>query len=286
MFQFPGFASSSYVFTAGYPSYDGWVSPFGHVRIKAWLPAPLTFSQAPTSFPPAVWFSHFAYADENGAIAWTINKGCEDTYVITLTSTDPKLVHEDDWLDRRVVFNNGTERIFVDAAIPEVDGPPPAYTVEVVKFKTHDLLPGYNTNKEVEVRITHPELYDSLKAFMVNKPRNARTLQDLTAKAHREAGNNTLIGNNNRIKISAENLTKHIFAAWMSGVGAEAEMFAAALQHGQSASAVNRNLSGKTMVLTPGNAAKQFAGYALRATAILRSNQPVHAVLTQIDELL
>jgi hypothetical protein len=50
MFQFPGFASYTYVFSAGYLPYGKWVSPFGHVRIKAWLPAPLTFSQAPTPF--------------------------------------------------------------------------------------------------------------------------------------------------------------------------------------------------------------------------------------------
>lgn len=50
MFQFPGFASYTYVFSAGYPSYDGWVSPFGNPRIKAYLPAPRGLSQATTSF--------------------------------------------------------------------------------------------------------------------------------------------------------------------------------------------------------------------------------------------
>ena len=50
MFQFPSFASCTYVFSAGYPAYTGWVSPFGNVRIKACLPAPRTLSQAPTSF--------------------------------------------------------------------------------------------------------------------------------------------------------------------------------------------------------------------------------------------
>ena len=38
----------SYIFRERYPC--GWVSPFGHVRIKAYLPAPRTFSQAITSF--------------------------------------------------------------------------------------------------------------------------------------------------------------------------------------------------------------------------------------------
>jgi hypothetical protein len=37
-----------YIFRTGYPC--GWVSPFGYVRIKAYLPAPRTFTQAITSF--------------------------------------------------------------------------------------------------------------------------------------------------------------------------------------------------------------------------------------------
>nr|ADI21939.1 hypothetical protein [uncultured nuHF2 cluster bacterium HF0130_29D04] len=32
MFQFTGFASYTYVFSAGYPY--GWVSPFGNLRLK------------------------------------------------------------------------------------------------------------------------------------------------------------------------------------------------------------------------------------------------------------
>ena len=37
-----------YIFRDGYPC--GWVSPFGHFRIKACLPAPRNFTQATTSF--------------------------------------------------------------------------------------------------------------------------------------------------------------------------------------------------------------------------------------------
>jgi hypothetical protein len=48
MFQFARFAPSSYGFRAGYPY--GWVSPFGDLRIKAYLPAPRSLSQAITSF--------------------------------------------------------------------------------------------------------------------------------------------------------------------------------------------------------------------------------------------
>ena len=48
MFQFTRFASCSYVFTAGLPF--GKVSPFRNLRIKAYLPAPRSLSQAITSF--------------------------------------------------------------------------------------------------------------------------------------------------------------------------------------------------------------------------------------------
>ena len=50
MFQFSGFASSSYVFTAGWLTYVSRVSPFGHRRINACLQAPRRFSHATTSF--------------------------------------------------------------------------------------------------------------------------------------------------------------------------------------------------------------------------------------------
>ena len=48
MFQFTRFASHTYVFSMRYPC--GWVSPFGNLRIKAYLPAPRSLSQATTSF--------------------------------------------------------------------------------------------------------------------------------------------------------------------------------------------------------------------------------------------
>ena len=50
MFQFPGFASCTYVFSTRYLPYDRWVSPFGHFRIKACLSAPRNISQITTSF--------------------------------------------------------------------------------------------------------------------------------------------------------------------------------------------------------------------------------------------
>ena len=48
MFQFTRFASHTYVFSMRYP--EGWVSPFRNLRIKAYLPAPRSLSQAFTSF--------------------------------------------------------------------------------------------------------------------------------------------------------------------------------------------------------------------------------------------
>ena len=41
MFQFAGFASDDYVFIAGYPC--GWVSPFGHPRIKVCSQLPVAY---------------------------------------------------------------------------------------------------------------------------------------------------------------------------------------------------------------------------------------------------
>ncbi len=48
MFHFSTFAPDAYAFSAGYP--EGWVAPFGHPEIAAWLPAPSGFSQVPASF--------------------------------------------------------------------------------------------------------------------------------------------------------------------------------------------------------------------------------------------
>ena len=50
MFQFSGFASYTYVFSAWWPVKTGRVSPFGNLRIKVCLPTPRSLSQATTSF--------------------------------------------------------------------------------------------------------------------------------------------------------------------------------------------------------------------------------------------
>ena len=49
MFQFTRFASSDLCIQSGI-LLTQWVSPFGHLRIKARLPAPRSFSQATTPF--------------------------------------------------------------------------------------------------------------------------------------------------------------------------------------------------------------------------------------------
>jgi hypothetical protein len=52
MFQFPGFASTHYVFMCRYP--EGWVAPFGYSRIKACSRLPMTFRSVPRpSSPPS-----------------------------------------------------------------------------------------------------------------------------------------------------------------------------------------------------------------------------------------
>ena len=50
IFQFPAFASSSYVFTAGYPC--GWVSPFRHRGINACCQLPHAFRRLPRLSSP------------------------------------------------------------------------------------------------------------------------------------------------------------------------------------------------------------------------------------------
>ena len=49
MFQFARFASADLCIESGIPL-ARWVSPFGHLRINACLPAPRSFSQATTPF--------------------------------------------------------------------------------------------------------------------------------------------------------------------------------------------------------------------------------------------
>src|SRR5215475_10168234 len=52
MFQFPGFASATYVFSCQYPY--GWVSPFGHLRIKECSHLPEAFRRVPRPSSPLV----------------------------------------------------------------------------------------------------------------------------------------------------------------------------------------------------------------------------------------
>ena len=50
MFQFTGFASRTYGFSAGYPC--GWVAPFGYPRIKACSRLPVAFRRVPRPSSP------------------------------------------------------------------------------------------------------------------------------------------------------------------------------------------------------------------------------------------
>ena len=51
MFQFPWFPLQALCVQTGVTLHDEcWVSPFRHLRIKAWSTAPRSFSQSPTSF--------------------------------------------------------------------------------------------------------------------------------------------------------------------------------------------------------------------------------------------
>ena len=50
MFQFPAFAFPGLCVQPRNTGLRQWVSPFGHLRIKVWLPTPRSFSQAATSF--------------------------------------------------------------------------------------------------------------------------------------------------------------------------------------------------------------------------------------------
>ena len=50
MFQFPRFASCTYVLSTRYLTYVKWVSPFRDLRVKGYLPPHRSLSQAITSF--------------------------------------------------------------------------------------------------------------------------------------------------------------------------------------------------------------------------------------------
>jgi hypothetical protein len=233
---------------------------------------------------PAPWFNQFSYADENGAIAWTINKGCDDTYVLTITSTEQRLVPENNWLNGRVIFKSQGEVLVVTN--PESAEPPPAYAVEEVVLKTSDILPGYGDDKTVKIRITHPQFYKGLKHFMVNKPRNVRTLQDLTAKAHRDAGNNHLVGSNGKVDVDPGDLTRMVACAWASGAKLDDDMirFVTATA-GSSMASLNSTLAGKSLNVTRSNVVKQVAKFALLLENVRAAKTPHMEALQVIEDL-
>jgi hypothetical protein len=236
---------------------------------------------------PAPWFSRFAYADEHGAMAWTVNKGCDDTYVLTVTSTDPRLVEESCWRDGKIHCKNqfGEEEVIVVTS-PEVADPPPAYGVKVVELRAADLFGG-SEGRVKKVPITYPELFETLKHHMLNKPRNIRTLQDLTAKAHREVGNNVIQGGSKpKVKISPEVLSMHIAAAWADGARLEDELFTFANSHNENIASWNRNISGNSIVVTKTNIGKQVLRFAALANGTYKSKDRVGMVLEHLEDLL
>jgi len=235
---------------------------------------------------PAPWFSQFSYADEHGAIAWTVNKGCDDTFILTITATEPRLVPESDWLDGRVIYRSVDTRESIVVTAREYVDAPPAYPVEVIELKTSDLLPGYHIEKTMEVPITHPELFKTLQHYMINKPRNMKTLSDLTAKAHREAGNNPLVGKNGKVDIDPEHLKKMIAVAWGKGASLEDDLirFVSSSESGGIAR-LNSTLSGKSLAVNSSNIVKQVARFALLLEGVRQAKQPHVEVLQQIEDL-
>ncbi len=75
MFQFPGFASTHYVFMRRYPR--GWVSPFGYPRIKACSRLPVAFRSVPRpSSPPGAKASTECPSRARDRSAMRRNKPC------------------------------------------------------------------------------------------------------------------------------------------------------------------------------------------------------------------
>jgi len=235
---------------------------------------------------PAPWFSKFAYADANGAIAWTVNKGCDDTYVLTITATETRLVPQDCWDGGNVICKDKDTNEVLVLRNPDSAEPPPAYAVEEVVLKTSDFLPGYHEEKEVRITISHPELYKKLKHFMTYKPRNEQTLKDLTAKAHREAGNNTLVGSNGKVDIDPDDLKRIIACAWRHGTQLEDEMIRFVSQDsGGSIRSLNSSLSGKPMFVTSNNVVKQVAKFALLLEGVRSAKAPHIQALQVLEDL-
>jgi len=223
---------------------------------------------------PAPWFSKFDYADEHGAIAWTVNKACEDTYVLTITSCPPNLVPQEHWAGGEIVLTNDSgEKAYLAPITAQPDTPPPAYVREEVVINVAS-IPGY-TRKPVTVTITHPDLYKKLCDFMINRKRNSKTLVDLTAKAHREVGNNALIGGSGvKLKITTKALTEHIAAAFVGQVGLEEDLLEAVLPG-----------AGKSLANGKARMIYQTVSLVACCRDLVKAKDPAHAVLQCLDDV-
>jgi len=222
-----------------------------------------------THYDPCIWFRDFCYADENGAISWSINKSCEDHYVIHITSCPPNLVEGQYWDGGRIVLGPDAVAEPVGVAQPA----PPAYSRKVVHFDGKTAVPGLS-GKPKDIVITHPEVFDRLEKFMIGRKRNMASLKDLVAKAHREVGNNVLIGGTgNRINIETEVLIEHIAAAFVNNARFEQDLFDQAATSGGK---ITGSYSGMVK-----NTLKVIAAGRMVAS----SKEPVDRVLRYLDDL-
>jgi hypothetical protein len=222
---------------------------------------------------PSVWFKNFCYADRDGAISWTMSKLCDDLYFVTITSCPPNLVEEQYWEGQRMYYGD----IQVTTAPTALaDQPAPAYVEAEVVIKGNKLVPGRKGRDRI-VKIKHPDFFNSLTSFMVNKPRSMATLRDLTAKAHREAGNNVLLGKRQgaKLDLTAELLTEYIAAAFTQNECLERELWSSVLQDGSAAA--RGQYSGVV---------KQGLKVLLAGRSVLNSKDPTDKVLHMLDDLL
>jgi hypothetical protein len=219
---------------------------------------------------PAPWFSQYTYADENGAIAWTVDKGCDDTYIITATATEPALVEGSAWLGgRQVLVNAQGER----AETRTAPLPVPDYQDKVVTIRASDMIRGAMGGSR-RITITHPDLYEKMLSWMANKPRNVTVLKDLTAYARRTIGASDLIGGSKKpVSIGHAALVEHIAAAFVAGHALESSLYQDVAPQFASVAA-----SGTVM--------KRTFKLAISALTLLRSNDPAMHTLRLLDDCL
>jgi len=180
------------------------------------------------------FFQNMVYADENGAMTWTIGLGAPEHWVLTFTSCPTDIVPVPMWKDGVRVVRDAEGEIHRTEPLEDRPGyeAPPTYNDAVVAISPAQVLGGVTVQvpgweKRALITISHPALYKTLCMWMINKPRTAGTLNNLTAKAQREAGMSKLVGGTgNKLDISTSAMTEHIMAAFLSGVEHEGALLA------------------------------------------------------------